>query len=298
MIKQRTIASEATAIGTGIHNGKEVQMTLIPAPCNHGIVFKRLDAGGKLVRAHNAMVNEVVLSTGIEEGGVKISTVEHLLSALSAMGVDNLLIEINSFEVPIMDGSSAPFIFLLQSAGIKKQEEAKKFFVIKKEIEVNHNDCWAKLSPYHGFKISLKIDFDHKKIKESNQELTIDFNSESYLKEISRARTFGKISDVEKLQKQNLALGANMTNAIALSDDDILNEEGTRYDNEFVKHKILDIVGDMYLLGYNLIGYYQGFKSGHMLNDKLLGEVLSDKNNYEIREFKKEELNINFYTDD
>jgi UDP-3-O-[3-hydroxymyristoyl] N-acetylglucosamine deacetylase len=244
------------------------------------------------------MVNEVMLSTGIEKDGVKISTVEHLLSALSAMGVDNLLIELNSFEVPIMDGSSAPFIFLLQSAGIIEQEEAKKFFVVKKEIKVKNGDCWATLSPYNGFKISLEIDFNHKKIKESNQSLTIDFNTESYLKEISRARTFGNINDVKKLQAQNLALGANMTNAIALSDDDILNEEGIRYENEFVKHKILDIVGDMYLVGHNIIGYYQGFKSGHMLNDKLLCEILKDKSNYEIREFNKNDLKINFYTDE
>jgi UDP-3-O-[3-hydroxymyristoyl] N-acetylglucosamine deacetylase len=298
MIKQRTIKTEAIALGVGIHNGKDVQMKLIPAPCNHGIVFKRLDAGGKLVRAHNAMVNEVVLSTGIEQDGVKISTVEHLLSALSAMGIDNLLIELDSFEVPIMDGSSAPFIFLLQSAGILEQEEAKKFFVVKKEVRVENNDSWATLSPYHGFKVSLEIDFQHKKIKASDQKLTIDFNRESYLKEISRARTFGNINDVKKLQEKNLALGADMTNAIALSDDDILNEEGMRYSNEFVKHKILDVVGDMYLLGHNLIGYYQGFKSGHMLNDKLLCEILKDKNNYEIREFDKKELKVNFYTDD
>lgn len=298
MIKQRTIKSEAIAIGVGIHNGKDVKMKLIPAPCNHGIIFKRLDAGGKMVRAHNAMVNEVMLSTGIEKDGVKISTVEHLLSALSAMGIDNLLIELDSFEVPIMDGSSAPFIFLLQSAGIQEQEENKKFFVIKKEVRVENNDCWAILSPYHGFKVSLEIDFKHKKIKESDQKLTIDFNKESYLKEISRARTFGNVEDVKKLQAQNLALGASMQNAIALSDDDILNEEGVRYDNEFVKHKILDIVGDMYLLGYNLVGYYQGFKSGHMLNDKLLGEVLKDKSNYEICEFSQDDLKVNFYTDE
>lgn len=295
MIKQRTIENEVIALGVGIHSGKEVQMKLIPAPENHGIVFKRLDAGGKIVRAHNAVVNEVVLSTCLEQDGVKISTVEHLLSALSAMGIDNLLIELDSFEVPIMDGSSAPFIFLLQSAGIKEQSANKKFFVIKKEVKVQSGDKWASIKPYKGFKISLEIDFEHKKIKESNQKLTIDFNSESYLKEISRARTFGNMSDVKKLQANNLALGASMKNAIALSDDDVLNEEGMRYENEFVKHKILDIVGDMYLLGHNILGYYQGYKSGHMLNDKLLGVILKDEDNYEICEFDNNDLKINFY---
>ena len=297
MIKQRTIISAARATGVGIHNGKTVNMRILPADCDHGIVFKRLDAGNKIVKAHNALVNEVVLSTSLEKDGVKVSTVEHLMSALSAMGVDNLLIELDSFEVPIMDGSSAPFIFLLQAAGIVEQEKPKKFFVIKESVKVEHNDSWASLSPYHGFKVSLEIDFEHQKIKESEQKLTIDFNQESYLKEISRARTFGKISDIEMLQKQNLALGADMTNAIALSDNDILNEEGTRYSNEFVKHKILDIIGDMYLLGGNLIGYYQGFKSGHFLNDKLLSKILENENAWEIREFSKDELKMNFYTE-
>lgn len=296
MIKQRTIATEASARGIGIHNGKTVNMRLLPADCDHGIVFKRLDVGGKLVKAHNAFVNEVVLSTCIEQDDVKVSTVEHLLSALSSVGIDNLLIELDSFEVPIMDGSSAPFVFLLQSAGIVEQKEDKKFFVIKDTIRVENNDSWAQLSKYHGFKISLEIDFKHQKIKETEQSLTIDFNSESYAKEISRARTFGNINDVKKLQSQNLALGADMSNAIALSDDDILNEEGTRYENEFVKHKILDIVGDMYLLGHNLIGYYQGYKSGHMLNDKLLGELLSKPEAWEIKAFKEEDLPIKFNT--
>ena len=254
MVKQRTIKKIVKARGVGIHSGKLVNLTLIPAEADHGVVFKRLDAGGRQVHAHSAFVNEVVLSTGLESQGVKVSTIEHLMSALSALGVDNLLVELDSFEVPIMDGSSAPFVFLVQSAGIEEQEAYKRFIVIKDTIRVENGQSWAQVSPHHGFKVSLEIDFEHKKIKESGQKLTIDFAEQSYLKEISRARTFGYERDVEMLQKQNLALGASIDNAIALSDNDILNEDGMRYHNEFVKHKILDIVGDLFYLVEMLLG--------------------------------------------
>ena len=207
--------------------------------------------------------------------GVKVSTIEHLLSALSALGVDNLLVELDSFEVPIMDGSSAPFIFLVQSAGIEEQEAPKRFIVIKETVRVENGEAWAQVSPHNGFKVTLEIDFEHKKIKESGQKLSIDFAEQSYLKEISRARTFGYESDVEALQAGGLALGASLDNAIGLSDYDILNEDGMRYHNEFVKHKILDIVGDLFLLGGNMIGQYEGYKTGHMLNDQLLSAILS-----------------------
>mgnify|MGYP000479680840 CR=1 FL=1 len=242
---------------------KRQNLTLIPAEPDHGVVFKRLDAGGRMVHAHSAFVNEVVLSTGLESQGVKVSTIEHLLSALSALGIDNLLVELDSFEVPIMDGSSAPFIFLVQSAGIEEQNAHKRFIVIKDTVRVENGQSWAQVSPYSGFKVTLEIDFEHKKIKESGQKLSIDFAEQSYLKEISRARTFGYESDVEMLQKKNLALGASIDNAIALSDNDILNEDGMRYHNEFVKHKILDIVGDLFLLGGNVIGHYEGYKTGN-----------------------------------
>lgn len=297
-VKQKTIVRNVKAKGIGIHSGKEVNMRLIPAPCNHGIVFKRLDANSQLVRAHNAFVNEVVLSTSIETDGVKVSTVEHLMSALSAMRVDNVLIELDSFEVPIMDGSSAPFIFLLQTAGIVEQESDKNFFIIKDTIKVKHKDSWAQLSPYNGFKISLEIDFSHKIIQKSNQKLSIDFNKDSYLKEISRARTFGRQKDVEYLQKNNLALGASTDNAIALSDNDVLNEDGMRYDNEFVKHKILDIVGDVYLLGGSVVGYYQGYKTGHFLNDKLLSKIINNKDSWEFQTFDKNNKSVPFYSED
>ena len=228
MVKQRTIKKTVKARGVGIHSGKLVNLTLIPAEADHGVVFKRLDAGGRQVHAHSAFVNEVVLSTGLESQGVKISTIEHLMSALSALGIDNLLVELDSFEVPIMDGSSAPFIFLVQSAGIQEQDTPKRFIVINDTVRVENGASWAQVSPHNGFMVTLEIDFEHKKIKESGQKLTIDFAEQSYLKEISRARTFGFERDVEMLQKQNLALGASTINAIALSDDDILNEDGMR----------------------------------------------------------------------
>ncbi|CAC9634563.1 UDP-3-O-acyl-N-acetylglucosamine deacetylase [bacterium endosymbiont of Bathymodiolus sp. 5 South] len=298
MIKQRTIKKAVKARGIGIHSGAMVNMTLIPAEIDHGVVFRRLDVGGKLVRAHNAFVNEAILSTSIENQGVKISTVEHLMSAFSALGIDNVLVELDSFEVPIMDGSSAPFIFLVQSAGIEDQDAHKKFFVIKDTIRVENNGSWAQVSPHEGFKVTLEIDFDHKKVKESGQNLSIDFAQKSYLKEISRARTFGYMRDVKSMQERNLALGASMDNAIALSDDDVLNEDGMRYENEFVKHKILDIVGDLYLLGANLIGHYEGYKTGHLLNDQLLSAILKQPDTWSIETFESENSPVQFYSED
>jgi UDP-3-O-[3-hydroxymyristoyl] N-acetylglucosamine deacetylase len=298
MVKQRTIKKMVKARGVGIHSGKLVNLTLIPAEADHGVVFKRLDASGRQVHAHSAFVNEVVLSTGLESQGVKISTIEHLMSALSALGIDNLLVELDSFEVPIMDGSSAPFIFLVQSAGIQEQDTPKRFIVINDTVRVENGASWAQVSPHNGFMVTLEIDFEHKKIKESGQKLTIDFAEQSYLKEISRARTFGFERDVEMLQKQNLALGASTVNAIALSDDDILNEDGMRFHNEFVKHKILDIVGDLYLLGGNLIGHYEGYKTGHMLNDQLLSAILSQPKAFTIETFEEQDSPIHYYSED
>jgi len=298
MLKQRTIKKTVKARGVGIHSGKLVNMSLIPAESDHGIVFKRLDAGGRQVHAHSAFVNEVVLSTGLESQGVKVSTIEHLMSAFSALGVDNVLVELDSFEVPIMDGSSAPFIFLVQSAGIEEQDAPKRFIVINNTVRVENGESWAQVSPYNGFKVTLEIDFEHKKIKESGQKLTIDFAEQSYLKEISRARTFGYERDVEDLQADGLALGASFDNAIALSDDAILNEDGMRYHNEFVKHKILDIVGDLFLLGGNMIGHYEGYKTGHMLNDQLLSAILSQPQAFIIETFDELDSPIHYYSED
>ena len=298
MVKQRTINKMVKARGVGIHSGKQVNLTLIPAKVDHGVVFKRMDAGGKEVHAHSAFVNEVVLSTGLESQGVKVSTVEHLMSALSALGIDNVMVELDSFEVPIMDGSSAAFIFLIQSAGITEQDAPKRFIVIKDTVRVENGESWAQVGPHNGFKVTLEIDFKHKKVKESGQKLSIDFSEQSYLKEISRARTFGYLRDVETLQKQNLALGASIDNAIALTDDDILNEDGLRFHNEFVKHKILDIVGDLFLLGSNFIGYYEGYKTGHMINDQLLSAILSQPDAYIVETFEKQDSPIQYYSED
>ena len=298
MVKQRTIKKTVKARGVGIHSGKLVNLTLIPAKADHGVVFKRLDAGGKEVHAHSAFVNEVILSTGLESQGVKVSTVEHLMSAFSALGIDNVMVELDSFEVPIMDGSSAAFIFLIQSAGIEEQDAHKRFIVIKDSVRVENGESWAQVSPYNGFKVTLEIDFEHKKVKESGQKLSIDFAKQSYLKEISRARTFGYLRDVEMLQKQNLALGASIDNAIALTDDNILNEDGLRFHNEFVKHKILDIVGDLFLLGSNFIGYYEGYKTGHMLNDQLLSAILSQPEAYSVDTFEELDSPIKYYSED
>ena len=298
MIKQRTIKKSVQARGIGIHSGKTVNMKLLPAEPNHGVVFRRMDAGGKEVKALNVFVNELVLSTSLQDGDVKVSTVEHLMSAFSALGIDNIVVELDSFEVPIMDGSSSPFVFLVQAAGIVEQEMSKNFIVIKKPIKVKRGDSWAELSPYNGFKISIEIDFDHEKVKESGQKISIDFSNQSYLKEISRARTFGYMRDLETLKAANKALGASPDNAIALTDDDILNEDGLRYSNEFVKHKVLDIVGDLYLLGANVIGHYQGFKTGHFLNNELITTLQSKKDAWAIETFEADNAPVSFYSED
>jgi len=273
-------------------------MKLLPAELNHGIVFRRMDAGGKEVKALNVFVNELVLSTSLKDGDVKVSTVEHLMSAFSALGIDNIVVELDSFEVPIMDGSSSPFVFLVQAAGIEEQNASKNFIVIKKPIKVKRGDSWAELSPYNGFKISIEIDFDHEKVKESGQKISIDFSNQSYLKEISRARTFGYMRDLETLKAANKALGASPDNAIALTDDDILNEDGLRYSNEFVKHKVLDIVGDLYLLGANVIGHYEGFKTGHFLNNELITTLQAKKDAWAIETFEEENAPVSFYSED
>ena len=298
MIKQRTIKKSVQARGVGIHSGKTVNMKLLPAEPNHGIVFRRMDAGGKEVKALNVFVNELVLSTSLQDGDVKVSTVEHLMSAFSALGIDNIVVELDSFEVPIMDGSSSPFVFLVQAAGIEEQDASKNFIVIKKPIKVKRGDSWAELSPYKGFKISIEIDFDHEKVKESGQKISIDFSNQSYLKEISRARTFGYMRDLETLKAANKALGASPDNAIALTDDDILNEDGLRYSNEFVKHKVLDIVGDLYLLGANVIGHYEGFKTGHFLNNELITTLQAKKDAWAIETFEEENAPVSFYSED
>ena len=288
MLKQRTIKKTVKARGVGIHSGKLVNMTLIPAESDHGVVFKRLDAGGRQVHAHSAFVNEVVLSTGLESQGVKVSTIEHLMSAFSALGVDNVLVELDSFEVPIMDGSAGPFVFLIQSAGIEEQSELKKFIKIKRTIKLEQGDKFVSLEPFNGFKVSYTLLYDHPVYKKYTKSASIDFSSTSFVKEVSRARTFGFMHEFEELRNRNLALGASMDNAIAVGDYKVLNEDGLRYEDEFVKHKILDSIGDLYLLGNSLIGEFKGHKSGHALNNALLRMLEVNEDAWEIVSFEKE----------
>ena len=298
MLAQRTIKNSVSARGIALHSGVVSNITLKPADVDTGVVFRRVDLDNKEIKAHNNNVSEVTLCTSLQNQEVKIATVEHLLSALSSLGIDNLIIEIDSDEIPIMDGSASPFIFLIEAAGIQEQEAHKKFFVIKKEIYVEKNNSWARLKPFDGFKVTVEIDFKNQAIKNSGQKLSLDFSKESYLKEISRARTFGHMSDMEAMQSKNLALGASIDNAIALNKDTLVEGQSLRYKNEFVKHKILDVIGDLYLLGGNLIGAYEGYRTGHALNDMLLNALLKDKEALEIKTFKESEAPMSFSSQD
>ncbi|MEM7503660.1 MAG: UDP-3-O-acyl-N-acetylglucosamine deacetylase [Pseudomonadota bacterium] len=282
MVKQRTIKTAIRATGVGLHTGEKVYMTLRPAAANTGVVFRRVDMDVPVdVPADPELVGETTLGTTLIKDGVKVATVEHLMSALAGLGIDNLLVDLSAPEVPIMDGSAAPFVFLLQSAGIEEQNAAKKFVRIRKKVRVEDGDKWAELSPFDGFKVNFEIAFNHPVFNKLRQDACIDFSSTSFLKEISRARTFCFLRDVEALRARNLTLGGSMDNAIVLDDFRILNEDGLRYANEFVIHKILDAIGDAYLLGHSLIGEYSAFKSGHDLNNRLLRALLKEQSAWE-----------------
>jgi UDP-3-O-[3-hydroxymyristoyl] N-acetylglucosamine deacetylase len=289
MVKQRTLKNIIRATGIGIHTGKKVYLTLKPAPANVGIVFCRTDLEPVVsIAATAANVGDTTLSTNLVQDGVRVCTVEHLLSAFAGLGIDNAYVELSGEEVPIMDGSAAPFIFLLQSAGVEEQNAAKKFIRIKKTITVTQDDKLASLEPYNGFQVGFTIDFDHPLFESRNCTTSLDFSSTSYVKEVSRARTFGFMKDFEYLRSKNLALGGSLDNAIAVDDYRVLNEDGLRYQDEFVKHKVLDAVGDLYLLGRSLIGKFQGHKSGHGLNHMLLRELLSQEDAWEVVTFDDE----------
>lgn len=283
MLKQRTIKNPIRARGVGLHTGHHGLMTMNPAPINTGIVFRRVDLDPVVViPVSPQVVSETVLCTTLSVGDVKISTVEHLMSALAGFGIDNLFIDLDTDEVPIMDGSASQFIFLLQSAGIADQDVAKRFIRIKKMVRVEaENGAWAQFEPYEGFRLSFSIDFDHPAFDDTANHLTIDFSATSYLKEISRARTFGFMKDVEALRKQNLALGGSLDNAIVLDDDGVMNPEGLRNEDEFVRHKVLDAVGDLYMVGSGIIGAFSAFKSGHALNNRLLRQLLAQTDAWE-----------------
>ncbi|MDE1887961.1 MAG: UDP-3-O-acyl-N-acetylglucosamine deacetylase [Gammaproteobacteria bacterium] len=282
MLYQRTLKNSIRASGIGLHTGRKVLMTLRPAPPDTGIVFRRTDLSEPVdIRARAECVGDTMLGTTLHVGEAKISTVEHLLSALAGLGIDNALVEVSADEVPIMDGSAGPFVFLLQSAGIEEQNAHKRFIRIRDTVEVRNGDKWARFERFDGFKVSFQIDFDHPIFKKHTQSASVDFSTTSFVKEVSRARTFGFMRDIEMLRQKHLTLGASLDNAIALDDYRILNEDGLRYEDEFVKHKILDSIGDLYLLGHSLIGAFSAYKSGHGLNNTLLRALLAQKTAWE-----------------
>jgi UDP-3-O-[3-hydroxymyristoyl] N-acetylglucosamine deacetylase len=287
MLRQRTLKTTVRATGVGLHSGEKVYMTLRPAPENSGITFRRVDLEHPVdVPADPTLVGETMLGTTLVKDGVRVATVEHLMSALAGLGIDNINIDLSAAEVPIMDGSAGPFVFLLQSAAIEEQNAAKKFIRIKKRVRVEDGDKWAELLPFNGFKVNFEVYFNHPVFNKLSQHATIDFSSTSFLKEVSRARTFCFLRDVEALRERNLTLGGSMDNAIVLDDYRILNEDGLRYSNEFVIHKILDAIGDAYLLGHSLIGELRAYKSGHDLNNMLLRALLEDRSAWEEVTFK------------
>lgn len=289
MIKQRTLKNVIRATGVGLHSGKKVYLTLRPAPPNSGIVFRRVDLDPVVeIPAKPEYVGQTQLSTCLVKDGIRISTVEHLLSAFAGFGIDNAIIDLSADEVPIMDGSAGPFVFLIQSSGVLEQEASKQFIRITKPVEVRHGDKWARFEPFGGFKVGFTIEFRHPAFNEKNCEAEIDFSTTSFVKEVSRARTFGFMREVELLRQKNLILGGSLDNAIVVDDYRVINEDGLRYEDECVKHKILDAIGDLYLLGHSLIGSFRGFKSGHELNNRLLRTLIADEEAWEMVAFENE----------
>jgi UDP-3-O-[3-hydroxymyristoyl] N-acetylglucosamine deacetylase len=289
MIRQRTLTNVIRATGVGLHSGKKVYMTLRPAPVDTGIVFVRTDLDPEVqVPARAENVTDTTLCTALSAGGAKVATVEHLMSALAGLGIDNAYIDVSAPEVPIMDGSAGPFVFLIQSAGISEQNAPKKFIRIKREVVVRDGDKEATFRPHRGFKVSFAIDFDHPVFDDQKQTAMVDFSTTSFVKEVSRARTFGFMRDLEYLRANNLALGGSLDNAIVVDDYRIVNEGGLRYDDEFVKHKVLDAIGDLYQLGHSLIGEFRGVKSGHALNNQLCRALMARPEAFELVTFEDE----------
>jgi len=290
LIKQRTLKNMIRATGVGLHTGAKVYMTLRPAAPNTGIVFRRIDLNPPVdIKGEPYAVGDTRLSTCLERGGARVSTVEHLMSALAGLGIDNAYVDLTAAEVPIMDGSAGPFVFLLQSAGIEEQNARKKFIRIQKPVEVRDGDKWVRFEPHNGFKLTMSIDFAHPVFEKIPQSVTVDFSTTSYVKEVSRARTFGFMQDVETMREQGLALGGSLDNAIVMDEYRVLNTDGLRYEDEFVKHKVLDAIGDLYLLGHPLIGAFSGHKTGHALNNRLLRRLMEDKPSWELVSFERPE---------
>jgi UDP-3-O-[3-hydroxymyristoyl] N-acetylglucosamine deacetylase len=290
VIYQRTLKNMIRATGVGLHTGEKVYLTLRPAAPGTGIVFRRIDLATPVeIPASPYAVGDTRLSSCLEKDGVRVSTVEHLMSALAGLGIDNLYVDLTAPEVPIMDGSAGPFVFLLQSAGLQEQKAPKKFIRVLKTVEVTDGDKWVRFEPHNGFRLDLSIDFDHPALERSRQSVCVDFSNTSYIKEVSRARTFGFMQDVEAMREQGLALGGSLDNAIVMDEYRVLNSDGLRYDDEFVKHKVLDAIGDLYLLGHPLIGAFSGHKSGHALNNMLLRRLLEERYAWEHVSFERVE---------
>ena len=286
MIRQRTLKNVIRATGIGLHTGKKVYLTLRPAAVDTGIVFRREDLNPPVeIEAKPENVGDTRLSTTLIRDDVRVATVEHLLSAFAGLGIDNAYVDVSAPEVPIMDGSAGPFVFLVQSAGIEEQNAPKRFIRIKRTVIVEDGDKWARFDPFEGFKVSFKIDFEHPVFRNRSQTTSVDFSSTSFVKEVSRARTFGFMRDIEQLRANDLALGGSLDNAVVMDDYRVLNEDGLRYEDEFVKHKVLDAIGDLYLLGTSLIGEFSGYKSGHALNNRLIRALLADSEAWETATF-------------
>ena len=290
MLRQRTLKTIVKTTGVGLHSGVKVALVLRPAPVDTGVVFRRVDLTPPVdLKADPWGVGDTRMASCLEKRGAKVATVEHLMSALAGLGIDNIYIDVDAAELPIMDGSAAPFVFLLQSAGIEEQAAAKKFIRVKKVVEVKEGDKWARLAPFDGFSLDFSIVFSHPAVAQSGSSAHLDFSDQSYMREISRARTFGFMQDVEALREQGLALGGSLDNAIVMDEYRVLNQDGLRYADEFVKHKILDAVGDLYLIGHPLLAAFSAHKSGHALNNALLRELLSDETAWEVVTFLRAE---------
>lgn len=291
MLRQRTLRNRIRATGVGLHTGQNVHLTLCPAVANQGIVFRRVDLDPAVDLSADAFaVGDTTLATTlISDDGVRVKTVEHLLSAMAGLGIDNATVELSADELPIMDGSAGPFVFLVQSAGIQELDAPKRFIRVRRPVEVTDGDRWARLDPFYGFKVSFAIDFDHPAFAADAQSASVDFSTTSFVREISRARTFGFMNDIADLRANGLARGGSMDNAVVLDDSRVLNEDGLRYHNEFVRHKILDAIGDLYLLGGSLIGSYSGYKSGHGLNNRLIRALLTQERAWEEATFENSE---------
>jgi UDP-3-O-[3-hydroxymyristoyl] N-acetylglucosamine deacetylase len=290
MLRQRTLKSLISASGVGLHTGQKVSMKLRPAPPETGIVFRRVDLASPVdIPARAESVGDTRLSSCLIKDGVRVSTVEHLMSALGGLGVDNAYVDLDGAEMPIMDGSASPFVLLIQQAGIEEQAAPKRFLRVTRKVEVKNGDKWARLEPYDGYKLSFSIEFRHPVIERSTQSVSIDFAETSYLKEIARARTFGFMHEVEDLRENGLALGGGLDNAVVLDEYRVLNTDGLRFADEFIRHKLLDAIGDLYLLGKPLLGAFSAHKSGHALNNQLVRAMLAEQGALELVSFERQE---------